>query len=110
MPQAMPQGTASAWQLQYGDKHRLRRLKDFPKGIAPPQKVRIYERRDHFVLQWWDRRAKRTNSLRIDGDLVAAVTQAREIEQRLQQHRSPPALGQPKQSHAELVRRFLADV
>jgi hypothetical protein len=105
-----PDRNSRSWSAQYGERHQLVRLVDFPNGIAAPKKVRIYSRRDHFVLQWWDPRAKATLSLRVEGDLVTAIAQARAVEDRLMTLRSS---GQPRNrrvSHADLVTRFLSDL
>jgi hypothetical protein len=34
-----------------GGKVRFHRLTDFPAGITPPNKVRVYRRNDHHILQ-----------------------------------------------------------
>ncbi len=100
---------ASAWNLRYAEKHRLRRLEQFPAGITPPRRVRVYQRRDHYVLQWWDKSQRRTSSERIDGDLLTALGRAREIDERLEHFRSA-GVGMPNTSHDELVARYLADL
>jgi hypothetical protein len=105
-----PKTDPSRWTLAYGQRHQLMRIKDFPPGINPPKKVRIYFRRDHYVLQWWDPRARANLSYRVEGDLVAAISQARVFEERLQTLRSS---GQPRQKalgHRDLVARYMADL
>jgi hypothetical protein len=97
------------WSTRYGDRHRLERIIDFPRGVTPPEKVRIYWRLDHFVLQWWDRAAKRNLSDRVNGDLVAAIMRARQIDERLRHFKSA-GLGCRRISHHELVERFIADL
>jgi hypothetical protein len=109
-----PNSTAEAaarpsWSERYGARHRLVRVTDLPPGITGPIKVRLYRRRDHFVLQWWDPAAKRTLSDRVDGDLVAALVRARQIEERLNHFRAS-GQGARRLSHEELVERFLADL
>ena len=81
----------------------------FPEGIVPPSRVRIYRRRDSFVLQWWDPAAKRTLSDRINGDLVAAISRSRQIDERLSHFRTS---GHRRRSvgHRELVDSYLADL
>src|SRR5262245_59310076 len=73
----------SAWTRKYGDKHRFQRVTGFPAGIVPPERVRIYRRGGHHLLQWWDPDAKRNLAERIDGDLVNAIARARQVEERL---------------------------
>ena len=43
-----------SWSERYGERHRLVRVAEFPAGIVGPKQVRVYARRDHYVLQWWD--------------------------------------------------------
>ena len=78
-----PASTGCSWNQRYDVDHQLRRIREFPEGILPPRKVRIYRRRDHFLLQWWDPGEKRTQNLRVAGDLVTAISQARGIDERL---------------------------
>jgi integrase len=106
--QAVSQQSKS-WAQRYGKRHRLEWIKDFPAGIAGPKKVRIYRRADHFILQWWDKAEKRNLCERIDGDLVAAIARARQIDERLEHFRSS-GVGVPKTQHAVLVERFRADL
>jgi len=96
-----------AWSERYGERHRLIRITDFPLGIQPPRRVRIYRRRDHFLLQWWDKAAKRNLSQRVDGDLVTAIVRAREIDERLE-HFQASGLGVPKTGHDALVEAYTA--
>src|SRR5258708_3213556 len=70
-----------------GHKHRLHRIEQFPPGIIGPKRVRLYLRAGHYVLQWWDPAAKANLSDRVDGDLVAAIMRARQIEGRLEDFR-----------------------
>src|SRR4051812_48628022 len=72
-------GAPSAWSARYGARHRWVRLPEFPPGISPPDKVRVYRRAGHYVLQWWDPGAGRNVADRVDGDLLAALARAREI-------------------------------
>lgn len=99
---------AVLWSLRYGERHRLERITEFPKGIAPPAKVRLYWRRDHYVLQWWDRRTKRTLSDRVNEDFVAAISRAREIERQMEEvgHTHP---GCRKLTFRDLIAGFLTD-
>lgn len=99
-----------SWSERYGEKHRLCWVREFPPGITPPQRVRIYQRSGHFVLQWWDPGAKGNLSDRVDGDLVAAIARARQIEERLTHFRSSGQGGHRRLSHEELLSRYLADL
>ena len=98
-----------SWSERYGQRHHLQWIKDFPSGIAGPKKVRIYRRADHFVLQWWDRAERRNLCERIDGDLLAALMRARQIDERLEYFRSAPGVA-AKTQHSTLVEEFAADL
>lgn len=98
------------WSARYGKRHQLQRIQDFPLGIVGPKKVRIYFRLDHYVLQWWEP-SKRTNlSDRVEGDLVAAINRARQIEERLVNFRTSMVRRPGRLSHRELVERFQLDL
>jgi integrase len=101
--------TPGAWSRRYGDRHRFTRITDFPASISPPRKVRIYQRQDHYVLQWWDPRAKGNLSDRVDGDLLDALARARQIDQRLIDSRASGET-RKKITHAEFVTTFLGDL
>jgi len=60
-------------------------------------------------LQWWDPAAKGNLSDRVDGDLVAAIARARQIEERLTNFRSS-GQGCRRLGHQELVEKFLQDL
>ncbi len=100
---------ASAWGQSYSVRHRPIRVTELPAGIEPPKKVRIYQRAEHYLLQWWDRTQKKTLSQRVDGDLVEAIVRAREIDTRLAHYRSS---GQPagRLNHDQLVGEYLVDL
>src|SRR5438552_1783351 len=51
-----------SWSDRYGDKHRWLRFVAFPAGLAAPQKVRVYQRAGHFLLNWWDPGEKKNRS------------------------------------------------
>ncbi len=102
-------GSIWTWSEKYGTRHRLEWIKEFPAGIVGPKKVRIYRRANHFVLQWWDKAEKRNLCERIDGDLVATITRARQIDERLEHFRSA-AGGIPKTQHCILIEQFSADL
>lgn len=103
-------GAPLSWSSRYGERHRLQRITELPRGVAAPEKVRLYWRHDHYVLQWWDPGAKANLSDRVDGDLVAAITRARQIEERLVHFRHSGQGKQRRLSHGDLVDRFLADL
>jgi hypothetical protein len=98
------------WSARYGDRHRLVRIDTFPAGVEGPKKVRIYHRRDHFVLQWWDPSAKATLSDRVDGDLVAAIIRAREVENKILHFKSGKRGTDRRLTHAAIVAAFRADL
>lgn len=99
-----------SWSDRFGEKHRLHRVINFPSGIIPPHKIRLYFRNRHYVLQWWDPKARANLCDRVDGDLVAAITRARQIEERLANFKSSGQVGHRRLGHAELVSQFLADL
>jgi hypothetical protein len=99
----------SDWSRKYGRKHRFERVTTFPRGVAAPQQVRVYRRSGHHLLQWWDPAAGRNLAERIDGDLVAAIARARQIEERLTHFRSS-GQGCRRLGHAELADKFLQDL
>lgn len=100
----------SAWSAHYGDRHKLHRLTDFPAGIRPPERVRIYWRYSHYILQWWDPPAKGNLCERVDGDLLTALARARQIDERLVHFRSSGQVRHHQLSHDFLVESFLADL
>lgn len=99
----------SSWSEKYGCRHQLHRIEKFPRGIVAPKRVRVYERTAHYVLQWWDPAARKTLSDRVNGDLVAAIARAREIEERLEHFRSG-GTGRARLRHEVLVNEFLEDL
>jgi len=101
--------TGPTWSEQYGERHKLLRIREFPPGIAPPKKVRLYFRAGHYVLQAWDPATKRTISDRVDGDLLAALIRAREIDERILNYRRS-GIGNRRLRHGEVVDRYLADL
>ncbi|MDP6468639.1 MAG: hypothetical protein QF918_12905 [Pirellulaceae bacterium] len=99
----------SVWCKRYADKHRLERIIDLPAGIVAPRRVRIYRRSNHFIIQWWDRQEKRTVCERVDGDLLAALSRARDVDEHLEHFRV--ALGKPRRRRpGELAERYLDDL
>ncbi len=101
-----PASTGRSWNQRYGAEHRLRRIHEFPEGIVRPTKVRVYRRRNHFILQWWDPGEKRTQNVRVEGDLVTAIVQAREIDERLM-HFNAASTTQRQVRHEQLVSGFV---
>ena len=100
---------SSAWSRRYGARHRLVWVLAFPAGVAPPRKVRVYRRVDHFVLQWWDPGAQQNLSDRVDGDLVDALARARAIDERLRELRRSGRTRR-RLTHDEMADAFLADL
>jgi integrase len=100
----------SAWARRYGRRYRFNRITDFPSGIDPPERVRIYRRGDdYYNLQWWDPVAKRNLNMRVDGDLISAILRSREIDEQIGQ--------MPKGNHVQssttlttLINAFLDDL
>src|SRR5262247_3466157 len=103
----VPASGTSSWTMRYGEKHRFERVRDFPAGIVPPKRVRISRRSGHHLLQWWDPAARGNVAERIDGDLVAAIVRARQIQERLTHFRNSGQQQRRRLSHAELVEQFL---
>lgn len=96
----------ASWSDLYGERHRQQRITEFPPGIEPPQKVRLYARAEHYILQVWDPKTKRTVSERVDGDFLSALIRARELDNRVLQFRRS-GIAQAKLPHQELVTAFL---
>ena len=96
----------SSWNERYGERHRWERVTDFPAGIIPPKKVRLYRRADHYLLNWWDPQEKKNLSERIDGDLLEALIRTREIDDRVVNFRRS-GVGRRKLSHEQVVQEFL---
>jgi hypothetical protein len=109
LPNNVSHPPAASWSRRYGQRHQLQRVEQFPLGITPPRKVRIYWRCDHWVLQWWEPSARQNLSQRIQGDLIAAISAAREIDQRLLECKSSGLVSR-KLRHQQLVEKFLADL
>ena len=97
------------WVEKYGSRHRPERITSFPTGIDPPEKVRIYQRREYYLLQWWDKTEKKTLSERIDGDLLESLVRAREIDERLKTHRKTGG-GVARLKHEDLVGKYLTSL
>ncbi|MCA9116752.1 MAG: hypothetical protein KDA79_16845, partial [Planctomycetaceae bacterium] len=98
-----------SWAERYGERHRFRRVREFPPGIEPPGRVRIYHRSERYLLQWWDPAAKKNRSERVHGDLVSAIVRGREIEERLE-HFGSSGIGSRRLRHQELVDLYTADL
>jgi integrase len=102
-----------SWSDRYGDTHRWCRFLDFPAGLTPPQKVRVYQRAGHFLLNWWDPGEKKNRSERVVGDLLTALARARDIDGRIGALRTDGVIGAgttKRLGHAALVSRYLADL
>lgn len=98
-----------SWSKRYGEKHRYERIQTFPSGIGPLKKVRLYARNGHYVLQWWDPRTKKSQSQRVDGDLVDAIQAGRRIDEQLEHFRHAGG-SRRRITPDELVERFLGDL
>lgn len=99
---------SSIWKKKYSAKHAAVRVKAFPKGVTPPKKVRIYQRAEHYLLQWWDPAAGKTLNDRVDGDLIDAIARAREIDDKLQAFRRGGVVSRDL-GHDAIVDAYLAD-
>lgn len=99
-----------SWDHLYGVKHRWARLDGFPHGIDAPEKVRVYRRNGHYILNWWDPGAGKNLSERVDGDLLAALVKAREIDGRILDRKTAGVGRHRRIGPAELVGRFLEDL
>lgn len=106
---AVVQTLPSEWKSLYGVKHSWKRVGVFPAGVAGPKKVRIYERSNHYILQWWDKAAGKNLTERVDGDLVTAITRAREIDERLLAFRTSGAV-KGRLAHEALVEAYVKDL
>jgi hypothetical protein len=69
----------------------------------------LYRRANHFVLQWWSPADKKNVAERVDGDLVAALVRARQIDEHLA-HRRSPCVVRCRLSHGEVVDQYLGDL
>jgi hypothetical protein len=94
------------WSSRYGERHKLERITEFPRGVLPPKKIRLYSRANHFVLQWWAPTQKRTSSDRVDGDFLAALTRARQLDEQLDE-RGCVSTGRRRLSYSELVDGYI---
>jgi hypothetical protein len=105
-----PPTGAGTWTDRYGAKHRWVRLTDLPAGLDPPKKVRVYARAGRYVLNWWDPRAAKNLSEGVDGDLLAALSRARQVDERICHFKTAGGGSAARVGHADLVARFLADL
>lgn len=99
----------SNWQARYASKYRPIRIRAFPEGIVPPKRVRIYRRNTYYLLQWWDPSQRKTLVHRLDGDLLDAIMNAREIESRLNNYKSSGHVS-ARIRHDELVAKYIDDL
>ncbi len=105
---AAPQG--GSWSERYGERHRWQRLAIMPPGITAPKKVRVYQRGNGYLLNWWDPGAKRNLSERVDGDLLAALARARQIDDRVTSVRTAGIGSARRISMPDLTAKFLTDL
>lgn len=101
--------TKEAGWKRYKARHAFQRVIDFPKGITCPGKIRIYQRSGHYLLQWWSSRDRKNVSQRVDGDLVTAISKAREIEAALGADGSS-GIGNQRRHLLDLIEPFRADL
>ena len=99
----------NGWSARYGAVHELRRVAEFPTGMRPLKRVRIYARGEHFIVQWWDPQVKKNLNERVNGDQVDAIARARQIETRLETFKRS-GHGDRKLTHTALVDRYGADL
>ncbi|HJN08216.1 MAG TPA: hypothetical protein QF564_05960 [Pirellulaceae bacterium] len=100
---------ATSWSEKYGGRHGLQRVREFPQGIRPPQRVRIYARGERFLLQWWDPRERATLNERVNGDLVEAISRARDIDTRLE-HSNSSGRKPQRCELTEVIDHYTADL
>ena len=104
-----PHVTQAVWRTRYSQSHRPMRVATFPPCVTPPKKVRIYHRRDHYLLHFWDPAHRKTLYDRVNGDLIDAIAKARQIEQRLNDYRASGHVGR-RLTHEEVVALFREDL
>lgn len=97
------------WSTHYGERHRFQRVTNLPTGLLLPKRVRIYFRSGRYLLQWWSPVERKNVALRIDGDLLNALSKAREIDERLGA-RQGAGLGARRLAHADLVAAYKKDL
>lgn len=109
IPEAKKRSEISPWEERYRSKHRWKRIDTFPDGVQPPRKVRIYRQNNYYRLQWWDPREKRTLTDRVDGDLIVAISRAREIDEQIFHFRSSSSRN-CRVKHLVLINRYHEDL
>lgn len=105
-----PPPPAGRWKERYHARHRFNRITTFPAGIEPPAHVRINRRNKHFLLQWWNPKLKKNDSLRIDGDLLDAWAKARAIDEGLKIGNDPGTSKPRRTTWKELAEGYQADL
>ena len=98
-----------SWTDKYGERHRQVPITGWPAGFKAPEKVRIYRRNKHFLLQWWEPAARQNLSTHVDGDLVDAIAEARRIDQRLLDVKSSGKT-RARLRHEQFVEAYRADL
>jgi integrase len=87
----------------------MHRVTEFPPGVAPPRRVRVYLRNGRHLLQWWEPSQRKNVAERVDGDLIEAVVRARQVEAKLSAFRTSGRVA-GRLPHAELVSLFVTDL
>jgi integrase len=101
---AKPMARPSVWSERYGQKHKMARV-TLPADMQPLKKVRLYRRGERrWTCQWWERREKKNLSHSLEGDIIDAISAAREIDQRLVATRASGRVG-GKVTHELLLER-----
>ena len=100
---------APSWAAKYHDRHAWQRVAPNLPGLALPKRVRVYARAGQFLLNYWDPAIKKNRTEKVDGDLLAALSAARRVEDRLLAKRAAE-LAVDQASHQELVAAFVADL
>lgn len=87
----------------------MQRITQFPSGVTPPERVRIYLRNGRHLLQWWEPSQRKNVAEAINGDLIEAVVRARQVEARLSAFKtSGRVVG--RLPHDELANVFVTDL
>jgi hypothetical protein len=99
----------SCWCPRYAAKHRFIPLDVAAMGLQPFDRVRVYQRSDYFLVQWWEPQQRKNMTIRVNGGLLEALNRARKINDRLLNNNTS---GEPpgRITYRELVERYLSDL